>query len=122
MLEECKNDFVYDSIVTSNKDLSDWVRQLIRTSHAGETDDCEELARICGRVIAGTKACLLGNNFFYNRTSFSDKLLGVVLEAGMELNDSALCDKALGAILEELPQPQTVKTIQHFGLPKMQSR
>jgi hypothetical protein len=62
--------------------------------------------------------------YIYDQKSASfsiDGLLGKVMCGGLRLNDQSLCCEALSAVIEELPQPTTVKVIERFGFAQVKS-
>lgn len=127
MPKEHKTDFLFESYKASKSDMSGWVQELIRASSRAEPGDTKELAGVCQLILVGVKE---PNVKKYDRfgvslpiqTSFKDDLLGTVMEADIHLHDPELCKTALQAVMDELPQPATLKTISCFGLPEMQSR
>ena len=50
---------------------------------------------------------------------FTDYLIGQVMCAACSLNDRDLCGEALSSVMMQLPQPATVKMIQHFGFAQL---
>jgi hypothetical protein len=48
-------------------------------------------------------------------------LLGKVMCAGLHLKDESLCHASLNVVMKQLPQPETVKMIEHFGFHKLKS-
>ena len=53
---------------------------------------------------------------------FTDDLLGKAMCAGLHLTDESLCRKALDLVMKQLPQPETMKMIEHFGFHGLKSQ
>ena len=115
--------FLYERHKALKEGMSSWVLQLIEMSRPSGKKAAEELTNLCERLIEDTIEWRRQNPYFkLEKTVFNDELLGTVMKAGIHLNDVGLCQKALKATKDGLPEPQTVEAIQCFGLPQMRPR
>jgi len=102
--------------------MSGWLDQLVQCCEHTDPDESSgrDLKKACQLVVQGT-AVERHRQRTYGRSQscFSDHLLGTVIRAGLRLNDRSICCEALSSVMEQLPQPETVELIGHFGFKEL---
>jgi hypothetical protein len=141
---EHRLDFLFQSHRASVTGTGDWVDQLIKCYDSANSDSSsagQDLAKACRFIIECANEILAANGRKSDSVSedgqksdsvstdsrksdsFStDRLLGKVMLGGLRMNDQSLCYEALSAVIEEFPQPSTVKVIERFGFAQLKSK
>jgi hypothetical protein len=91
--------------------LIEWVDELIRGCDLLNGSAVRDLQRVCIAIVQQKE----------KKCQPTDVLLGKVMLACLLLEDEDLCREALDAVMMQLPQPETVKIIEHFGLLNLKS-
>ena len=112
--------FLFRSYKASKTDMTAWLESLVqqRSNDYGR----KKLKKVCHLIIKGAQEQRDGPECDYRtpRTSFTDALLGTVMQASVHLKDSVLCRRAVCLVQENLPRRAIVQAIQQFGLPAIQ--
>lgn len=131
MPTEYQINFLFESHKWSPTDMYTWVDELIERyeSSANRASAKEDLVRACA-LITEDRLGWLARNPWGARTYYcleesshfcTDELLGNILRGSLHLNDAWICQDALRAVVEDLPQPMTAKAIQNFGFSQLKS-
>ena len=117
-------DFYFPSIKESDVALSSWLDQLVQLCDPIDADKSSAviLLRACRLICRHTREwqnALWDRN--HHKASFSNHLLGKVIRAGLRLSDRSICCEALRSAVIQLPQPETVEAIDHFGFEELQT-
>jgi hypothetical protein len=124
---EHRIDFFFQSLRDSKTDMGGWVNQLIEcydSSNSESRSAGQDLAKACRLITKGANEIVAANSrepFYAKKLDyfFTDGLLRKVMSAGLRLNDQSICCGALSAVIEEFPQPTTVKVIERFGFSEL---
>jgi hypothetical protein len=114
---EYRIDFFFTSYEASSTDMREWVDELIEDCDPAnlDGDSVRDLMRVCRAIVQRMEN---GKT----QPPFTDDLLGKVMCAGLYLKDESLCRAALNVVMKRLPQPETVKVIEHFGFHKLKNQ
>lgn len=114
--------FLFRSYKASKTDMTAWLESLIQQRSNDYAR--KKLKKVCHLIIKGAQeqrdAPECGYSYRTPRTSFTDALLGTVMQASVHLKDSVLCRRAVCLVQENLPRKAIVQAIQQFGLPAIQ--
>ena len=119
-------DFHFEAYRESQTSMSDWLDRLIQSNHGtdGDTSARMNLARACRLISQGSREWWEAQGLYRTANgpgaSFSDRLLGKVMRAGLDLNDRSICGDAIKSAMAQLPQPETAEAIDRFGFPGLQ--
>ena len=110
-------DFIFQSYKASGTDMTAWLESFIQKTSTAYIAR-KKLKRVCHLVIneARERRDAPERVDRTAKTSFTDALLGMVVQASVHLRDSVLCKLAMRLVQEELPQRAIVQAIQQFGL------
>jgi len=99
--------------------MTAWLESLIR--QRSNDDAQKKLRRVCHLIIEGARKQRDASEHLSRttKTSFTDALLGMVVQASVDLEDSVLCRHTVCLLQEKLPQRAIVQAIQQFGLPEI---
>ena len=120
-------DFHFEAYKESEISMSDWLDRLIQSCHGtdGDTSSENEPGEGLPTYLSRHKR-MVGSSKGYRMVgwgqaaSFSDRLLGKVIRAGLHLNDRSICCEAMRSAMEQLPQPETAEVIDRFGFSEIQ--
>ncbi len=112
--------FLFQSYKASKTDMTAWLESLIQQGYNDYAR--KKLKKVCRLIIKGAREQRDAPECGYRtpRTSFTDALLGTVMQASVHLKDSVLCRRAVCLVQENLPRRAIVQAIQQFGLPAIQ--
>ncbi|KAK5214727.1 hypothetical protein LTS03_011672, partial [Exophiala xenobiotica] len=119
-------DFHFEAHRESQYSMSEWLDRLIQSYHGtdGATPSKMNLARACRLISQGAREWWEAQGLYRTANEpgarFSDRLLGIVMRAGLDLNDRSICGDAIKSAMAQLPQPETAEAIDRFGFPELQ--